>query len=338
MPLRDALAAVPAPIVVRSAAVARGIDDTVAYLGSDAARRSLAVDPYWPKWHGPWWHMLVLHELGEAARIPSPIVAAMVDALARLPLHVFPIHPGDAPPNTDGARDVMCHCGLGCVWQVLAACGVDVAGALPWTATWFARYQLADGGLSCDEQAYLATDECPSSMVGTIAPLEAMLLPGAPLALAEARDRAARFLIGRALTRGSATVHNAAERAAAAAWPRLCFPRLYFYDALRGLAALVRWAEATGAALPWAAVADVTLGLIARFPDGVVHVERRVDEGRTTVLPTADRAPSPRGPATRFPLLDATAVIGAPSEALTRQWAEARRGLIGLLDAGRLVS
>jgi hypothetical protein len=41
--------------------------------------------------------------------------------------------------------------------------------------------------------------------------------------------------------------------------------------------------------------------------------------------------------ATSFPLLDAVGVIGAPSEALTWQWAEARRGLIGLLDAGRLV-
>ncbi|MDQ3370194.1 MAG: hypothetical protein M3680_32660 [Myxococcota bacterium] len=44
------------------------------------------------------------------------------------------------------------------------------------------RYQLADGGSSCDSDAYLQRDECPSSMVGTIAPLAAIVVPrrGAP--------------------------------------------------------------------------------------------------------------------------------------------------------------
>jgi len=74
---------------------------------------------------------------------------------------------------------------------------------------------MADGGLSCDEAAYLETDECPSSMVGTVAPFEGMLL-GAPgewtatqLAFLE---RAAGFLVDRRLMMGSQTQHNAAER------------------------------------------------------------------------------------------------------------------------------
>ena len=51
--------------------------------------------------------------------------------------------------------------------QIIAACGVEVDRALPWARPWFVRYQMSDGGLNCDSDAYLVTDECPSSMVGT---------------------------------------------------------------------------------------------------------------------------------------------------------------------------
>jgi hypothetical protein len=330
---RGQLAGVPTPELGRSPAIERGIADSVAYLGSDAALRSIEIDTYWPKWHSPWWHMLLLHELGEAAQIPGRTVAAMVTGLDALPLHIFPIHPGDAPPGTDLWRDVSCHCALGCMYQVLSACGVDVDHTLPWIPAWFVRYQMADGGLNCDELAYRAAGECPSSMVGTIAPLEAMLVRGGQPAFVE---RAAKFLIERALTQGSTTLHNAAERDAAPAWRHPTFPRFYFYDTLRGLAALVRWAEATGAALLSPAVADVVDELIARFPDGVIRIGRRAHDGMTTRLPTHDRTPSPRAPASRFPLLDAASVLGEPSQALTRQWAAARHGLVRLLDAGRV--
>ena len=214
---------------------------------------------------------------------------------------------------------------------VLAACGIDVARALPWIKPWFVRYQMADGGLNCDETAYRQTTECPSSMVATVAPLEAMLLDTAWTSAERAFvDRAAGCLIDRALVRGSQTVHNAAERSAEGAWRALAFPRFYFYDVLRGLAVLVRWALATGQTLPDAAVAVVVDVLVERWPDGVVRVERRAQEGRTTILPTADRSPSPRAPASTFPLLEATSVVGQPSEALTRQWSTARAGLRAL--------
>ncbi len=55
---------------------------------------------------------------------------------------------------------------------------------------------------------------------------------------------------------------------------------------LRGLAALVRWAETSGAALPYAAVAGVVDLLVARYPDGVVRVERNALADKTTLLPT----------------------------------------------------
>ena len=331
------LAAVPNPTVLRSAEVERGIDDSVAYLGSQAALRAIELDPYWPKWHSPWWHMLLLHELGEARQIPARTAAAMAARIDRL-LHFFPIRPGDAP-GADLQRDSACHCALGSMDPVLAACGVDVERVLPWGRPWFVRYQMADGGLNCDNTAYDQTGECPSSMVGTVPPLEAMLLGAARTGEQRAFvARAGAFMIDRALIHGSRTAHNAEERGAAVAWRALTFPRFYFYDVLRGLAVVVRWAEATEERLPQAAVATVVNALVERWPDGILRVERQAHAGKTTILPTADRAPSPRAPASTFPLLEATSRLGEPSEALTRQWAEARAGLLRLAHSGRLIA
>lgn len=329
------LTPIPDPPPIRSAAIERGIADSVVYLGSDEAMRRIEVDSYWPKWNSPWWHMRLLHELGEARQIPARIAAAMVAGLDRL-LHIFPIHPGDAP-GANLQRDVACHCALGTMYQVLAACGVDVDRALPWVKPWFVRYQMADGGLNCDEAAYLQTDEFPSSMVATIAPFEAMLLGDAWTGEQRAfLDRGARFLIERALVHGSPTVYNAEERGAEPTWRALAFPRFYFYDVLRGLAALVRWAEVTEQPLPRPVVASVADALAERWPDGIVRVERNPHAGCSTILPTADRSPSPREPASTFQLLDAASAIGEPSEALTRQWSAARAGLLRLDAAGHL--
>src|SRR5437764_15126492 len=98
--------------------------DSVAYLASDAALRSIEADPYWPKWHSPWWHMLLLHELGETRRIPAPTVAALAAGLDRL-LHLFPITPAELE-GVDTMRDLACHCALGTMVPVLADCGIDV--------------------------------------------------------------------------------------------------------------------------------------------------------------------------------------------------------------------
>ncbi len=330
------LAAVPTPPRLQTPAIVHGIADSVAYLGSDAALRSIAVDVYWPKWHGPWWHMVALHELGETRRIPPAASAALVAGLDRL-LHIFPIRPGDAP-GADLQRDIACHCALGTMHPLLAACDIDVDRVLPWIKPWFVRYQMADGGLNCDETAYLQAHECPSSMVATIAPFEAMLESRSWTSDERAfLDRAARWLIDRALTHGSPTVHNADERTAATAWSQLAFPRFYFYDVLRGLAALVSWAERTAQRLPLDAVGGVVEALVTRWPDGVVHVERHAHARHpTTIMPTVDRTPSPRVATTTFPLLEAVSVIGEPSDALTRQWSATRAGLLRLAATGKL--
>src|SRR5262245_27332308 len=139
--------------------------DSLRYLNSDEALQSLAADAHWPKWHSPWWHMLLLHEMGDTKRIPEPVIRAHIAALGRFPLKIFPIHPEDWPAGLDPFRGCPCHCQLGNVYQVLTAWGVDVDKELPWIRPWFLRYQMADGGLNCKNDAYLVKDETPSSMV-----------------------------------------------------------------------------------------------------------------------------------------------------------------------------
>lgn len=328
--LRDALRAIPD---VDVPAPLTALDASVAYLASDAALASLAEDPYWPKWDTPWWHMLLLWELGEARRIPARTVRAMVAALDALPLHTFPLRPEDWPPGLDHARHASCHCAIGSIDQVLTACGVDVDAELPWIATWFARYQMRDGGYSCDEAAYGVADECPSSMVGTIAPFEAMLRRGP----SDVVERGARFLVERALVRGSDTRHNAEEREAAPQWLAPAFPRFYFYDVLRGLTALVRWATVMRRAVPVAAVAPAAAHLATIARDGVVRVGRQAHAGKRTWMRGADGTWIRVRVARSFALLDEVSRVGAPSARLTTEWRATRHALLDLLD-GDLVS
>lgn len=309
------------------------------YLGSDAALRSIDADVYWPKWDSPWWHMLLLFEIGEARRIPERAVGKMIERLAAFPIKIFPIQPGELPPGASPHRDVLCHCALGSMRQVLSACGRDVDRELPWTQPWFARYQMADGGLNCDDTAYRATDECPSSMVATIAPFEAMLLGRPedwPPAQAAFVERAVGFLIERRLMLGSATRHNAEERVSQIAWLEPCFPRFYFYDVIRGLAALVRWAEITEQPFPLRAISGVVDHLLAAFPDGAIRRRRLSYAGVGTWMqgPSGDWVR--HTPAFRFPLLEATSALGQPCPYLTRQWSAARQGILRLIEQGRV--
>lgn len=195
---------------------------------------------------------------------------------------------------------------------------------------------MADGGMSCDNDAYLVQDECPSSMVGVVSVFEAVLLH-TPRGWTEAErhflDRAARFLIGRELRLGSATKHNAAEQVSAAAWTKPCFPRFYFYDVLRGLSALVLWAEKTESDLPRQAVRVVVDDLSREFGDGPVRIGRRAYEGMRTIGPTPAGAWT-RQEATTFPLLDAVSTVGTESPFLSRQWAETKGKLERRLVAG----
>ncbi|PCI36406.1 MAG: hypothetical protein COB53_09690 [Elusimicrobia bacterium] len=224
------------------------LDGTLNYLASEEAVESIKRDPYWPKWDSPWWHMTLLWELGEAARIPERIVDAMVDALNTHYLDLFPLRETEMPPDKDPYRHVACHCALGTMYRVLAGRGVDVDGRIPHLRPWFLRYQLADGGLNCDEAVY--TKQSPhSSIVSTLPPLEAVLFDtDRPLTDAENAflDRGADYLLKRKLFRSLSGGGKIIDEA----WLEPCFPRFYHYDVLRGLRFVTAWADRRDKPLP----------------------------------------------------------------------------------------
>lgn len=307
------------------------VESSIKYLNSSQAFDALEADAYWPKWNSPWWHMLLLHEMGETKRIPDRLISAYVDSSNRIPVKIFPIYPGEMLDGIDPYRGTPCHCQLGNVYQVLAAKGVDVDGELPWIRWWFLRYQMSDGGLNCDnDEAYLVKDEVPSSMVGTIAAFEAILLY-TPRAWTDEEteflNRSARFLMERKLMLGSPTKHNASEQESAKKWAELCFPRYYFYDVLRGLKALLIWGEKTGQSIPIEAIGDVVELLESRYPNGQVRCERQSYEGTGTILQAPSGEWLRRQPARFFPLLEKVSAVGEVSPFLSKQWADAKSRL-----------
>jgi hypothetical protein len=193
---------------------------------------------------------------------------------------------------------------------------------------------MADGGLNCDDGAYRAQGECPSSMVGTIAAFEAILLHTRNTWSDEEKvflDRCARFLAERKLMLGSNTRHNAEERTAASLWMQPCFPRFYFYDVLRGLNVLVLWSEQTGRSLDRECIQPVLDHLEQRYPDGAVRVERRCFAGRKTLRQSATGEWSnARQAATAFPLLSTVSEVGEVSPYLSWQWETTKRRLADL--------
>jgi hypothetical protein len=303
------------------------IQSSIDYLKSEAAHKTVRADAYWPKWNSPWWHMLLLHEMGETHQIPELIVEAYVASLNRIPLKIFPIHSHEMPEGVDPYRGSPCHCQVGNVYQVLAKRGVDVDQELPWIRPWFLRYQMDDGGLNCDNEAYLTKEETPSSMVGTIAAFEAVLLyTQRPWTTEENSflNRGAEFLMKRKLILGSDTKHNASERESAKNWGQLCFPRYYLYDVLRGLNALTLWSDKTGQKLPITAIGEAVECIQKQFPSGEVKISRHSFEGTGTILQNEKGEWIRRQPASFFPLLTKVSEIGSVSPFLSRQWADCK--------------
>lgn len=303
---------------------AHAVEDSVRRLESSWVPTCLARDPYWPKWDSPWWHMVLLWELGLSERIPSSALHAMVEAIDRHYLHHFPIVAGDVPAGVDPTLGGMCHCGLATMYRVLTACGVKVDGAMPWARLWFTRYQLPDGGFNCDEGAYLR-DAPHSSFVSTLPVLEAILYDApshSPLTDEEERalDRGADYLakrrLCRSLSRGGTLVD--------ATWLLPCFPRFYEYDVLRGLAWLVDWTLHRGCGLPMEAVVDALEAIAA-------SAGRDFTSNMTTRAWMEDRWD--RMPSTSFPLLDA--VRGRKGH-LHASWRDTAAGLRRLRAMGQL--
>lgn len=295
------------------------VDDTLSYLRSQAALDALEADAYWPKWTNPFWHMLVLEELGLAGRIPVAVAEALARSMRRL-LPTFPLDESELPAGVDPVRGVPCHCQLGNAYRLLRAAGVDPDAALPWVRPWFLRYQLPDGGLNCDEAAYRRPTP-RSSFLSTLPALEAILSATRPLSDAERLflARGARWLTDRGLFR------SLSKRAVARAEFLLpCFPRFYDYDVLRGLRFLARYASEPGADVPRDALEDALAIVEDLAPGGVVRVGRQGCASAGTRAPTATGAWARLPDAFRAPLLDEVSRVGEASVALTREWAEVR--------------
>ncbi|MHB8875276.1 MAG: hypothetical protein ACYC8T_16440 [Myxococcaceae bacterium] len=91
---------------------AAALSETLDLLGSPAAISTIAADCYWPKWDGPWWRMLLLHEAGLTRLIPRAPVRALATELADF-VPFFALSPAEVPPGKDPVRDLACHCQLG---------------------------------------------------------------------------------------------------------------------------------------------------------------------------------------------------------------------------------
>ena len=190
---------------------------------------------------------------------------------------------------------------------------------------------MADGGLNCDEAAYVRPVP-RASFLSTVCAAEAVLrVPERPHTGEERAflARAAGYLRARKLARSLSK--NGAI--AAAEWLVPCFPRFYEYDVLRGLTFVAEWAASAGEALREEEIAESTLALDRCFSSSEPLAPRRWFESARTVRQDVSGAWSIREPARRFPLLE---VAGTPVVGGSLLRAEWRRTLALLARPGML--
>lgn len=298
-----------------------------AYLSSAKAKERLALDPYWPKWDSPWWHLTLLWELGRADEIPKDAAEAMLAAIEAKYVRFFPNPREPLPAGKDPRFDGLCHCALGNMYQALAASGLDLDARAPWMRAWFLHYQLPDGGLNCDEKAYAAGGS--SSVQSTLPALEAVLAAGRPLTPIEEHfvDRGAEYLLERRLA-----FRLRDGQLMDPGFLEIGFPRFYDYDILRGLAFIADWARLRKRRVQRRAVQWVFDAFDERFPGGRIKIEKPgLIAGENNLMPGPEGSLS-RGKTTTFPLLDYVRKEGAVSEVLTRSWAETRKVLEARLE------
>lgn len=299
--------------------------ETVRYLDSPEAIKSIRLDPYWPKWNSPWWHMTLLYEMGLAEMIPTGTLEAMIDAVNSHYLHYFPFTESDAPAGTTFLK-VMCHCALGTLYKIVYSRGMDPDSAIPWAREWFLKYQLPDGGLNCDEAAY-ARPTPKSSMVSTMPPLEAVLYcTGHKFTQAELDflDRGAEYLMEHRLFRSTSGALINGD------WLKLCFPRFYEYDVLRGLSFLAKWSSIRNRPVEGPAIAEAVYHIKEHFPDGGDFVApRRLSYEGASSFTVFEDATFKKESSSAFPLLESVSSTSKASPYLTNEWNEARR-ILGL--------
>lgn len=310
------------------------IQQAINYLSSAEAEDSIAVDAYWPKWNGPWWHLMLLHEMGMAKRIPTATIESVFNAIDRSCLKFFPYTEQEVPAGVDPLRQVVCHCQLGCLHRLLHDHGFAVDQRMPWVRRWYLDYQLPDGGLNCDEAAY--TRPVPkSSVVSTLPPLEAVLQRSITDELSDEEkeflDRGAQYLMSKRLFRS-----NNSGRVIDESWLELTFPRFYHYDILRGLSFVLKWARLLGRQVPGTAIIETVEYIDNSFPDGFLRVQRAAWSGASTRWFDRKTSTWTRKPAESFPLLDSVSELGRVSRDLTEIWDETRADLQFLIKSGQI--
>jgi hypothetical protein len=305
------------------------LDAAVDYLETSQALQLLESDPYWPKWDGPWWHMLLLHEMHMSKRIPTVAIEALIRSINSNCLSFFPLTEEEIPAGQDPISGIPCHCQLGSVYQVLTAHGIEVDERLPWIRPWFLKYQMEDGGLNCDEAAYSKSNP-KSSIVSTLPALEAILFcTRRELSFAEIAflDRGAEYLIRKQLFRAESDGRILDE-----SWLKLCFPRFYHYDILRGLVFLLRWAVRLNRSLPSAAIKEAVQTIETAFDDDRIYIRRSVWKDALTRTRDPQTNEWSKVTAKAFPLLETVGKLGEVSPYLTASWCAAKKDLATLLD------
>lgn len=315
--------------------IQKALQSSLSYLNSNEALSSLERDPYWPKWNTPWWHMLLLYEMGWVHLIPEVVVHKMVEVLKTYYLKFFPIKEEEIPKGTDQYRKIPCHCALGSMYQVLFFYGVNVDVELPWIRPWFLKYQLSDGGLNCDEKAYLKLFP-KSSIVSTLPCLEAVLysrsrdlnfksLSTTPGSLADSLtideinflNRGADYLVRHQLFRKQTTGEIIDSQ-----WMEIKFPRFYEYDFLRGYYFLIRWNEISEYPIP-KNLTDVVTSLVSQqWSDQGILLKRYHQIDDRSYQPSEDTSDKNWiwGKSSEFDLMKAVSFEGCPCPILTQQW------------------
>lgn len=256
------------------------------------------------KWNGAWWHMAALYEMGEVKKIPESAIVRAKYLLETQVWRIFIISPNDHPTSeSDKKKMDCCHCELAVYYMILKAYGCDLDNELPWIREWLLKYQLPDGGLNCDPDAYVHSHK--SSMISTLPPLEAILWhTNRDFTEQEIvfLDEGARYLIEHRFvcSKQDGGIINKD-------WLKPCFPRFFEYDILRGMSFLAEWSRRRDKALPAGLLMEGLERLKPFIEAGSVRIGRQVFD--------------PQGPwgGDTFPLLEALAGIGDISPYLSRQ-------------------
>jgi hypothetical protein len=315
--------------------IENSISKSIEYLASDAAVESMKIDPYWPKWNSPWWHMTLLYELGLAKRIPYRALQLLENGLDGY-LHFFPATEEEVPQGRDPIADIVCQCALGTAHRILLAAGSESDKKQPWIREWFLKYQLPDGGYNCDEAAY-AKPNGKSSMISTIHIMESYLaMNDRSDEENDCLDRSAEYVLKRNLFRSLSKSNQIMDPA----WTQLTFPRFYEIDILRTFRCILEWALVREKALKISTIEEVFTILESKsnqVPDGQLIIEREFFASENTRVRNADGSWQSKQPSTTFPLLLDVGAANQKSPFLTLSWNQSCQALHKLHSRGLLI-